>query len=151
MWKISRLNIFQTRALSLCDILQLFCGYFLERTLIFISSAFSGTATLLQFCVGFHLYKSWMMWDLPWGTPARKGRLLDSEILWNTVKGLVLKFISFHTKVLHLEHGVIWCWNLDTTEGRSEISGKFLNMMLEKDGEDQLDRSCEKCRSTTKN
>lgn len=49
------------------------------------------------------------MWDLPWGTPARKGRLLDSECLSNTVKGLVLKFISFLTKVLHLEHGVLWC------------------------------------------
>jgi hypothetical protein len=34
--------------------------------------------------------------------------------------------------------------DLDTTEGRSEILGKFWNVVLEKDGEDQLDRSCEK-------
>ena len=27
---------------------------------------------------------------------------------------------------------------------RSDIPGKFLNVVLEKDGEDQLDRSCEK-------
>jgi hypothetical protein len=34
---------------------------------------------------------------------------------------------------------------------RSEIPGKFLNMVLEKDGEDQLDRWCEKYRGTKKN
>jgi hypothetical protein len=27
---------------------------------------------------------------------------------------------------------------------RAETPGKFLNVVLEKDGEDQLDRSCEK-------
>ena len=31
----------------------------------------------------------------------------------------------------------------DTSESRSEITGKFLNVVLEKDG-DQLDHSCEK-------
>jgi hypothetical protein len=34
--------------------------------------------------------------------------------------------------------------NLDTSEIRSEIPGKFLNVILEKDGEDQLVRLCEK-------
>ena len=34
--------------------------------------------------------------------------------------------------------------NLDTSEIRSEIPGKCLNVILEKDGEDQLDRSCKK-------
>jgi hypothetical protein len=34
--------------------------------------------------------------------------------------------------------------NLDTSEIRLEIPGKFLNVILEKDGEDQLDRLCEK-------
>ena len=34
--------------------------------------------------------------------------------------------------------------NLDTSEIRSEIAGKFLNFILEKDGEDQLDLLCEK-------
>jgi hypothetical protein len=32
---------------------------------------------------------------------------------------------------------------LDTSESRSEIPGRFLNVVLEKNG-DQLDRSCEK-------
>jgi hypothetical protein len=51
--------------------------------------------------------------------------------------------------VLHLEHSFVWCWNVDTLESGSEISGKFLNVVLEKNGEDQLDRTCEKWRSIT--
>ena len=47
------------------------------------------------------------------------------------------------------EHSFVWCRNLDTSENRSEISGKFWNVVLEKDGEDQLDRSREKWRSVT--
>ena len=46
-------------------------------------------------------------------------------------------------KMLHLEHGFVWCWNLDASGSRSEIPGKFWNVVLEKDGEDQLDRPCE--------
>jgi hypothetical protein len=34
--------------------------------------------------------------------------------------------------------------NLDASGRRSETLGKFCNVVLEKDGEDQLDRSCEK-------
>ena len=55
-----------------------------------------------------------------------------------------LKFEEETSKMLHLEHGFIWCWNLDASGSRSEIPGKFWNVVLEKDGEDQLDRSCEK-------
>jgi hypothetical protein len=44
--------------------------------------------------------------------------------------------------MLHLEHSFVWCSNLDTLESRSETLGKFWNVVLEKDGEDQLDRSC---------
>ena len=51
--------------------------------------------------------------------------------------------------MLHLEYGFVWCWNLDASGSRSEIPGKFWNVVLEKDGEDQLDRSCEKWRSVT--
>jgi hypothetical protein len=36
------------------------------------------------------------------------------------------------------------CWNWDTSRRRSYITGKFWNVMLEKNGEDQLDRWCEK-------
>ena len=37
-------------------------------------------------------------------------------------------------------------WKLDTSKRTLEISTKFWNVVLEKDGEDQLDRSCEKRR-----
>jgi len=46
--------------------------------------------------------------------------------------------------MLHLEHGFVWCLNLDASGSRLEIPGKFRNVVLEEDGEDQLDRSCEK-------
>jgi hypothetical protein len=46
--------------------------------------------------------------------------------------------------LLHLERSLAWCWKLDISESRSEITGKILNVVLEKDGEDQSDRSCEK-------
>jgi hypothetical protein len=42
--------------------------------------------------------------------------------------------------VIHLEHSFVWCGNLDSSEIRSEVSGKFWNVVLEKDGEDKLDR-----------
>ena len=48
------------------------------------------------------------------------------------------------SEVLHLEHSFIWCWNWDASGSRLEPPGKFWNVVLEKDGEDQLDRSCEK-------
>ena len=45
----------------------------------------------------------------------------------------------------------ISCWNLNTSESRSEmLTWNFLNVVLERDGEDQLDRSCEKWRSVIK-
>ena len=49
----------------------------------------------------------------------------------------------------NFEESYIWCWNLDTSETRKQIPEKFWNVVLEKDGEDQLDQSCEKCRSVT--
>jgi hypothetical protein len=30
----------------------------------------------------------------------------------------------------------VWCWNVDTSESRSIVSGKFWNVVLEKNGED---------------
>jgi hypothetical protein len=45
----------------------------------------------------------------------------------------------------HLNNRFVWGWNLDFSENRSEIPWKFLNLVLEKVGEYQLDRSCKKC------
>jgi hypothetical protein len=51
--------------------------------------------------------------------------------------------------VLHLEHSFVSCWNWDTLDSRSEIPGTFQNVVLEKDGEEQLDWWGEKWRSST--
>ena len=53
-------------------------------------------------------------------------------------------------KMLHLGHIYIFCGaqKLDTSEGRSEIPGEYWNVVLEKDGENQLDGSCEKWNDT---
>ena len=36
-----------------------------------------------------------------------------------------LTFKEETSKVLHLEHSTVWCSNLDTSESRSELPGKF--------------------------
>jgi len=81
---------------------------------------------------------------------------LNVGLLWlklhSTRRGLVLlaHWIWFEeeaSELLHLEHSCIWCWDLDDWCSRSETPGKFWNVVLEKDGKDQLDRSCEKWRS----
>jgi len=33
----------------------------------------------------------------------------------------------------------VWCWDLETSESKSEMPGKFWSVVLEKDGEGQLD------------
>jgi len=43
------------------------------------------------------------------------------------------------SKVLHSEQNFERCLKLDTLEGRSEIPGAFRYVVLEKDGEDQVD------------
>ena len=73
---------------------------------------------------------------------------------WNIIsfafnKHIGLKFEEETNKMLYLEHGFVWCWTLDASGSRSETPEKFWNVVLEKDGEDQLDRSCEKWRSVT--
>jgi hypothetical protein len=37
----------------------------------------------------------------------------------------------------------LWCWKTVTSGSRSEICGKFGNVVLEKEGDDQFDRPCE--------
>jgi hypothetical protein len=51
---------------------------------------------------------------------------------------------------LELRKKLVKCyiWSI-ALYGAAETSGKFLNVVLEKDGEDQLDQSCEKRRSIT--
>ena len=42
------------------------------------------------------------------------------------------KFKGKTSKILHLEHSFSLRWKLDTSESRSEIPGKFWNVVLEK-------------------
>jgi hypothetical protein len=42
--------------------------------------------------------------------------------------------------VLHFERSFVWCRNVDTSESRSEITGKIWNVMLQKDRKGQFDR-----------
>jgi len=49
--------------------------------------------------------------------------------------------------LLCIRYVILWTinkHNLDASGSRSEIPGKFRNVVLEEDGEDQLDRSCDK-------
>ena len=58
------------------------------------------------------------------------------------------QFIGYRYKAKK-KNSFVWWWNLGTSESRSEILWKFRNVVLEKDGEDWLDRSCEKWKSIT--
>jgi len=69
------------------------------------------------------------------GIQQEEGFFFDQQI--------VLKLKEETSKVPYLELSFVWCCNLNTAEGRTEIRGKFRGAMLGKDGEDQLDRSCE--------
>ena len=51
-----------------------------------------------------------------------------------------LKFKKETSEVLHF----VWRWDLKNWDSRSEISRRFWNVLLEKDGEDRLGRSLEK-------
>jgi len=55
-----------------------------------------------------------------------------------------LKIKEETSEVLHLERSCVLCWKLDTLEIRLEILGKCWNVVLEKDGEDQLGGTCNK-------
>ena len=84
-----------------------------------------------------------------WCTRRRGLCLLAPEEEGSVYQHIGLKTEEETSKMVHLEHSFIWCWNLDDLCSRSETPGKFSNVVLEKDGEDQLYRSCEKWRSVT--
>ena len=71
----------------------------------------------------------------------KKKSLFTSKLDLNLRKKLVKCYIW--------KYGFVWRWNFDASGSRSEIPGKFWNVVLEKDGKDQLDRSCEKWRRVT--
>ena len=59
-------------------------------------------------------------------------RKLELKISKKLVKGYICSI------------NLVWCWNFDTSRFSSETTGAFWKMVLEKDGEDQVDQSDEK-------
>jgi hypothetical protein len=74
-----------------------------------------------------------------------KARIVMAKAAFNKKKTLFTGKLDLKeeiSEVLHLKHSIVWCRNLDSLETRSEVPGKFRNVVLEKDGEDKLDRPC---------
>ena len=61
----------------------------------------------------------------------------------NQQTGLKYKGKTRRALYVYLKNSFLWCWKLHTSEIRPEISGKFWNVVLEKNGEDHSDRTCE--------
>ena len=80
----------------------------------------------------------------------REGR----KDLWGSSHSLFFQ-VSFFlrrglstSRVLHVEHSSFWYRNLDTSENRPDIHAKCLNVVLNKNEEDQtVDLLCEKYRN----
>jgi len=79
--------------------------------------------------------------ELPWQKPFHQVDPLHKQT------GLKRKEETI--KELQMGYSFVWCWNLNTSDCRSEILGQVWSVVLEKDGEEQLDRSYEKLRSIT--
>jgi len=46
-----------------------------------------------------------------------------------------LKFKEEKSEILHFEHRLLCCQKLDTLENRSELHGKYLTVVKEKEGD----------------
>ena len=84
--------------------------------------------------------------ELNEGLPRQKQRSKSRRLL-SPESGL--RFKEENSKVLQLEQSFMLLWKLDTSESRSEISGKLWNVLLETYGH-QSDRPCEKCNKKRK-
>jgi len=75
-----------------------------------------------------------------------KSMIVIAKFAFNRTRNLAnqtrLQFTEEVSKVLHFEQSSAWCGDLDTSESRSGVPGKFRSGVREKDGENQLDRSC---------
>ena len=61
-----------------------------------------------------------------------KSRIRQEEDSFHQETGL--QFKEETSKVAHLEHSFVWCWNVDTSESRSGIPENFWNVVLANDG-----------------
>jgi len=94
--------------------------------------------------------KGWRTWNssaigVAWEQMVQVGHMkLNPEMAWQNQHSARRGFFSptdwtskaETSKVLHLEQSFVQCWNLDTSERRSYMSGTFSVVMLEKHGED---------------
>jgi len=78
-----------------------------------------------------------------------KSRIAMAKKAFSKKRALFTSKLDFSSKrkPAYLLHSFLWCWILDTSQIRSEIPAKFWNVVLEKDGEDQLHRLSEKCKT----
>jgi hypothetical protein len=44
-----------------------------------------------------------------------------------------LKFEEETGGMIHTKHIFLWCWNLDTSENKSQVPAKFRNVVLDMD------------------
>jgi hypothetical protein len=65
---------------------------------------------------------------------------MDLKAAFNKIKNLFTIKLNLNLRKKLVKY-YIWCWILDTSEYRTEIPGKFWNVLLLKDG-DQLNRLC---------
>ena len=79
-------------------------------------------------------------------SPGLHGKRSIEQVGGSSHQRIGLKFKEETSEMLDWERRNIWCWSLDTSGSRSEVPGKMRNLVLEKDGVEQFDRSCEKVR-----
>jgi hypothetical protein len=107
------------------------------------------------------LHPTWLVGEVMWlwrGALVGQRAWSSSDVIqilqsdWTAIPGPSLltcgvnfydtRKLSFNLrKKLVLEHICVGCWNMNTSESRLEISGKFWNVVLQKDVENQLHRS----------
>jgi len=71
-----------------------------------------------------------------------KSSIYQEENSFHQPNGLKLKEET--SKVQHLEHSFVSCWNLAPSDGRSEISENFWKVVLENDEKHQMDQTRQK-------
>jgi len=64
---------------------------------------------------------------------AMEKNINQQEYSFHQETGLQFKKVRCEVHIWSI--AFVWCWNVDTSQSRSEIPGKFWNVLLKKDGE----------------
>ena len=157
----------------------LFSNIFLSSTLLFCSAFCTDSLSLQFFDTGGYIVLEWIwerlfaqelsgsdylyllrsvLWHLwfpeLWVTSNTQVNFFQHQISCFVRRPPILPTVGLLLVVLksHLVLSLLLKWLYDAFSFLltfTEMPGKFWNVVLEKDGEDQLDRSCEKWRSVT--